>query len=162
MWTKLSYFILKFRLPLLLVLAGVTAYMAYMAQFVKWSFDLANIVPDSDSEMIYFKNFKKTFGEDGNILAIGIKDSSIYEVENFKGLKRLSDELAKLDGVNSVLGITEFQKLLKNKKEKKFDLVPIFDTIPDNQQALDSLLEKAMNVKFYTKSCSTCNVISTI
>jgi hypothetical protein len=31
--------------------------------------------------MIVFKDFKKEFGEDGNILAVGILDSSIYQVK---------------------------------------------------------------------------------
>lgn len=150
MWIKLSQFILKFRLPLMLVLVAITAFMAYQAQFIKWSFDLANVVPANDSEMVYFKEFKKTFGEDGNILAIGINDSSIYQVENFRRLKYLSEEISKLNGVNSILSLTEFKKLLKNKKEKKFELVPVFETIPETQEELDVLLLKASNIKFYS------------
>ena len=150
MWAKLSRFILKFRLPLILVLVGLTAYMAYQAQFIKWSFDLANIVPDHDAEMVYFKEFKKTFGEDGNILAIGIRDSSIYEVENFRKLKFLSEELNKLEGVTTVLSLTEFKKLLKNKEKKKFELVPVFDQIPETQKELDVLLETASKIQFYS------------
>ena len=84
MWYKLSQIILKYRLLLILALFGITGFMAYKAQFVKWSFSLANIVPKTDPEMVYFKAFKKEFGEDGNILAIGIKDSMVYQEDNFR------------------------------------------------------------------------------
>lgn len=134
-----------------MVLLGiVTAFMAYQAQFVKWSFDLANIVPDSDPEMIYFKDFKKTFGEDGNILAIGVKDSSVYETQNFRRLTYLTNELEKLDGVNNVLSLTNLQKLVKDKEAKRFRLEPIFEETPDSQETLDSLLAEAMDLKFYS------------
>lgn len=152
MWNKLSYFIIKFRLLLLIVLAAITGYMAYQAQFIKWSFDFAftNVIPDDDPEMAYFQSFKENFGEDSNILAIGIKDSAIYEIENFRKLKYLSEEIAKLNGINSVLSITELKKFQKNKKEKKFDLIPIFESIPDTQKELDSLLQIVMNIKLYS------------
>lgn len=134
----------------MILLGLVTAFMGYQAQFVKWSFDLANIVPDSDPEMIYFKEFKKTFGEDGNILAIGIKDSTVYEKTNFRRLKYLTDELTKLNGVNNVLSLSNLQKLVKDTKAKRFRLEPIFDEIPDDQDKLDKMLAEAMALRFYS------------
>ena len=41
------------------------------------------IRPDTDEDMIYYNSFKKTFGEDGNVFAIGLKDSSIFVLDKF-------------------------------------------------------------------------------
>ncbi|MEQ9008011.1 MAG: hypothetical protein RLP12_09020, partial [Ekhidna sp.] len=68
----------------MVLLALVTVFMGYQSQNIKWSYDLANIVPEKDPDMVYFRQFRKTFGEDGNIMALGVQDSAIYELETFK------------------------------------------------------------------------------
>ncbi|MFT7032471.1 MAG: putative RND superfamily exporter protein [Cyclobacteriaceae bacterium] len=156
MWSKLSQFILKSRLLLLLILAVITAFMGYHAQFVKSSFNLANIVPDDDPEMIHFKEFKRMFGEDGNTMAIGLKDSSIYEKENFRKLSYLTSELEKISGVSHVMGLTNLEMLIKStiKKngvnEKGFKLEKIFKDHPETNAELDSLLQEALKLRVYS------------
>ncbi len=36
-------------------------------RFVEYNYSFAKTVPDTDEDMIYYQNFRKTFGEDGNI-----------------------------------------------------------------------------------------------
>jgi len=134
---------------LMILLGIITVFMAYQAQSIKWSYSLSNIVPDSDEEMIYFREFKKTYGEDGNVLVLALQDSSIYEVEHFANLSRLVKELEKLDGVEGVLGLPNLQAITKNNKERKFDLKPIFEEIPTQQADLDSLLKVANDQLLY-------------
>ena len=86
MWNKLAHIILKHRILLITMLVLMTAFMGYHARSIKFSFSLAEIVPPTDPEMAYFKEFKETFGEDGNIMAIGVKDSAIYKLERFRQL----------------------------------------------------------------------------
>lgn len=150
MWTKIAYIIIKFRLILIILLALITAFMAYKSREIEWSFDFAKTVPEHDPEMIYFENFKKTFGEDGNIFAIGILDSAIYTVENFKRFKYLNDELATLTGVNDVLSLPRIQYLVRNKAEKKFEMQSFFGALPEDQKKLDSLLNKANDLKYWS------------
>jgi len=149
MWTKLSYIIIKYRLFLLIALGIVTVFMAHHARQVKWSYDLANVVPQDDPEMVSFQEFKDLFGEDANIIAIGIKDSAIYDVENFRKLKYLSDELTTINGVNDILSVPSIQRLVKDTKNKKFNLESIFVELPEDQKTFDSLLSLALDQKFY-------------
>ncbi|HHP7240349.1 MAG TPA: RND family transporter [Cyclobacteriaceae bacterium] len=150
MWTFLARNILKFRLPLLILLLIITGYMGYQAQFVEYSFDLANIVPEDDPEMVYFKHFKETFGEDGNIMAIGLRDSSLYEYENFRKFKYLTDEIQRLKGINEVLALSNIKSLKKNTEEQRFEIEEVFKDVPSDQEALDSLLAFSNNLKFYS------------
>ncbi|MCP4456509.1 MAG: MMPL family transporter [Cytophagales bacterium] len=154
MWNSLAHIILKYRLLLVILLGIITVFMAYQAQFIKWSYSLQNIVPDSNKEMIYFKNFKKTYGEDGNVLVLAFQDSSVYQVENFRNLSYLVRELEKLDGVDAVLGLPNLQILSKNTQEKKFDFKPLFGDIPSEQTALDSLLQIARDQRLYSGQLS--------
>lgn len=150
MWTRLAHIILTFRLPLLILLVLLTAFFGYQARKVEWSFDLAKTVPDTDPDMVYFQEFKQLFGEDGNMLAIGIRDSAIYKVENFQKLKYLSDELGRIDNITNVLSLPSLQHLVKNEEKRRLEMQPFFTTIPDTQAGLDSMLVEANKIKVYS------------
>lgn len=150
MWSKLAHTILRFRVTLMVLLALVTVFMGYQSQNIKWSYDLANIVPEKDPDMVYFRQFRKTFGEDGNIMALGVQDSAIYELETFKKFSKLTFDLEAKEGIRNVLGLPNLQKLEKNTQKRAFELRPVFENIPDNQEELDSLLRGAASLQFYS------------
>lgn len=150
MWTRLANIILKYRISLMIILGVITIYMGYQAQYIQWSYDMANIVPEDDPDQEYFRQFKQTFGEDGNILALGFKDSAIYQSDNFKKMKYLTRELESINGVKDVLGLANLKMLEKNNEKKRFELVPVFPEIPENQSKLDTMLAFAKNLKFYS------------
>lgn len=150
MWIRLARFIIRYRLPLMILLALITAFMVYQGQGLKLSYEYARAVPDTDPEMIFYQQFKQQFGEDANLMAIGVSDSSLYQVDNFRRFKYLNDEIAKLPGVKYVLGMPNMQKLVKDTEGRDFNLEPVFQRIPDTQAELDSLLTKARELKFYS------------
>ncbi len=124
--------------------------MGYQASNIKWSYNLANIVPPDDPDMVYFKQFRETFGEDGNIMALGVQDSSIYKLEQFRKFSTLVTDLQNKEGIKNVLGLPNLQKLEKNNEKRAFELKPVFESIPEDQQTLDSLLKGAASLKFYS------------
>ncbi|MDH5475241.1 MAG: efflux RND transporter permease subunit [Cyclobacteriaceae bacterium] len=150
MWTKLAHFIIKFRLLLVIILAAITIFMAYMARDVTMSYSLFKAVPDDDPDALFYKNFRSEFGEDGNIVAIAIYDSAIYELNHFNRYKQLSEEIKAIEGVINVISLPLLHRLSKNQDAQKFDLEAIFNDISKNQQDLDSLLQVAQNQKFYS------------
>ncbi|MFC2125811.1 RND family transporter [Bacteroidota bacterium] len=150
MWTKLTHIVLKNRVGLMVILAVITVFMAYKGKDMEWSYELAKTVPSNDPDMIQFMEFKEQFGEDGNLVAIGISDSAVYTTENFYRLSLLSDELSKLRGVNEVLSLPRLYRLEKNTQKKKFELKKIFEEIPENQEDLDALLKLARDQMFYS------------
>ncbi|MDE0470461.1 MAG: MMPL family transporter, partial [Ekhidna sp.] len=150
MWSGLAYIILRFRITLMVILAAVTAFMGYQSTNIKWSYNLANIVPEKDPDMVYFKQFREVFGEDGNIMALGLQDSSVYELENFARYSRLISKLGAKAEIRTILGIPNLQKLEKNNQKKAFELKPVFEKIPETQEVLDSLLAGVVSLKFYS------------
>jgi uncharacterized protein len=134
----------------MVILAVITVFMGYQSQFIKWSFDLANIVPEKDPDMVYFRQFRETFGEDGNIMALGLEDSAVYKLDNFIKFQKLTKDLENLEGIKTVLGLPNLQKLEKNNQKRIFELQPIFDKTPEDQTTLDSLLTGAASLKFYS------------
>jgi predicted RND superfamily exporter protein len=149
MWTELAHIVLKYRLSLIIILAVITAFMGYMAKDVEYSYNLATVVPKSDEDMQFFQDFRERFGEDGNVVAIGLNDSAIYQTDNFRRFKYWSEELTSIEGVKQVISLPLLQILRKDAGRKKFDLEPLFEEIPEDQATLDSLLHIAVQQRFY-------------
>ncbi|QNL21694.1 MMPL family transporter [Hyphobacterium sp. CCMP332] len=149
MWTSLAHIIIKYRYALLASILVVTIFMANQARKIELTYDFAQIVPDDDPDMIYLREFKKTFGEDGTVMAIGLKDESIFEKDKFIKLQYLDKALSQIEGVDKVLSIASILNVSKNTAEKKFEYLPVFTKTPDSQEELDSLLAIAGNIKFY-------------
>lgn len=149
MWTFFSHAIIKYRVVLLIVIGALTAWMGYHARQVELGYDFAKFVPNDDPDMVYFKAFKTEFGEDANLIALGLKDKSIYTSKNLQKLKYLTDELSKLEGVREVLSLTKAQNIFRNDEKERFDIQPLFQSIPEDQSQTDSLLRIVKNLKFY-------------
>jgi len=151
MWTQLAHNVIKFRLPLIIILAMVTAYMGYRAKDIEMDYDLAQMVPETDQDFIALNKFKELFGDDGNILAIGIEDSALYTPEKFEKFSYLTKAVAQINGVNNVLSIANLKKLQKNVDSQRFDLVPVSEILPKSQDELDSLLNTIKDQRFFAE-----------
>ena len=132
------------------VLVLITAFMGYQARKTEMSYQLIKAVPADDPDAIYLDKFKQLFGEDGNIVAIGVKDSAVFEAANFAEYKKLSEKIRDINGVHNVISLPLLQRLSKDTVNTKFDLETIFKSIPTEQSKLDSLLQVAKDQKFYS------------
>ena len=149
MWSSLAHFIIKFRLWLMLLVAAITVFMAYQIPQLTLSYDYVAAVPPSDPAMKYYRQFRQQFGEDANLLVVGVRDSALYEATTFRRFKYLSDAIGKLDGVNYVVSLPTLSQLVKDTEAKRFDVRPVFPRIPPQQATLDSLLQVVNNILFY-------------
>jgi predicted RND superfamily exporter protein len=124
MWTKVAQLIIRYRLPLMILIAIITAIMGFYASRVEMSYDPNRTVPMDDPDMVVLTKFRKQFGEDGNIIAVGMKDSSIYSLKNFNAFRELTQTVRKLEGVNEVISIPALRMILKDTANAKFSNLP--------------------------------------
>jgi len=151
MWNKLADRIIKYRLLLSIVIGLITIVMAYYAAKVEMSYEFARLVPPDDPDMIYHDQFKAQFGEDANLIAVGMQDSAVYKLENFKAFRELNKEIKKISGVTQVLSLPVLKLIQKDTINAKFYLADIFNDSISSQAQLDSLLNVAMNQKVYSE-----------
>lgn len=151
MWTKLAHIVIKFRLILIIGVGLVTIFMADQLQHLELSYDFAKVVPANDSDLLYFKKFTETFGEDGNLMVVGVMDSTVYEPLNFKRFKFMSDYIENIPGVIGLVSLTNLNRLEKDEVNKTFTTVPIFTNIPSDQVQLDSLLNIALQQRVFSE-----------
>jgi len=149
MWTTIARLIIKNRIFLLIFLLVATAFMGYQIRNLEMSYDYTAVVPADDPEMVYFRQFKQTFGEDANIIAIGLQDSAVYQVQNFTHLHTFTQSLADLEGIVSVTALPRLQYLAKDTLRKKLYAEKIFRQVPTSQAGLDSTLRFVNQLQFY-------------
>ena len=149
MWSNLAEGIIRFRLPLMIVIVVITVIMGFYAARVEMSYDFGWSVPPNDPDMVFLTRFRQQFGEDGNIVAVGLQDSAVYKLQNFQQFRRLSMDLREIDGVNEVLSLPRMKIILKDTTHQRFYLSPLFPDTIRTQWELDSLLGEARKQKFY-------------
>ena len=148
-WTALSRWILRFRLPILLVIAGITVVMGYYASKAEMTYTMAQILPTDDPEFIAYQDFNKKFGQDANIMVIGFETDSLFELPVFRDWMNTGQELRKIEAVKSVLSVAGIYNLTRNDSTQKFDVAPLVSRVPQTQAEVDSLKEAILSLPFY-------------
>lgn len=150
MWNKVAEAIIQYRLYFIVLIGLITIVMGYYATKVEMSYDFARTVPPEDPDMVYFNKFKEQFGEDGNLIAVGMQDSGVYQYENFNSYRELAEEIKKINGVTEVISLPVLKMILKDTANVKFYLTDIFPKRLSSQPELDSLLAVALNQRIYS------------
>ena len=175
MWFKFSRIILRNRLIILILLGIATAFMGYRTQFVSMSYQLAQMLPKSDSTHIAYQDFKNKFGKDGSIVVVGIDNESLFQLDNFNAWYDLTHDIKNIavdfnikgkdtivNGVTEALSLANCYTLIKNKKEKRFDFEQIVKHKPRTQIELDSLKEVLYDHPFYDGYLFTDSTATTL
>lgn len=149
MWKYIVRLILRQRILVLVILGLTTVFMAYQASQIKMSYQMAQMLPDDDSTVVKYNQFKEIFGQDGSVLYLGIKDSLIDQLDHFELWYDLTNDLKEIEGVEATLSLAKVFELKKDDSLKRFVINPIFTTKPQSQEELDSLFKRVYNLPFY-------------
>lgn len=149
MWNNIAALIIRYRILLIGLICIVTMVMGYYATKVQMSYDFARTVPPKDPDMVMLKEFRDQFGEDGNVIAIGFKDSAIYHLKNFEAYRTFARTVKQISGVSEVIALPVLKMILKDAKNARFYLTNIFPETIRNEAEFDSLLGIARDQEFY-------------
>jgi len=133
-WSTTARFILRNRFFILFVIAGITVALAMQWKNMRFSTTEANLLPDEHEINLEYKTFIEKFGEEGNLIILGIKDSTLFEPENFKAWTQLAKKLNGYDEVDFTISIGDLKQLEKRKDTTAFKLVPLInDSVLTNE-----------------------------
>lgn len=149
MWKQLARFVLKNRLILLCVLMLTTVWMGYYASQVKLSYEFSRAIPTDNPKYLEYLSFKKTFGEDGNLLVIGVQSKDFFSVKQFSAYQQLHNSVKQVKCVEEVLSVPGSVMLEKDTVEQKLFPKKIFDESYIDQRVLDSAKDNFLNLPFY-------------
>lgn len=149
MWIKVSRIILRNKFLLLSVLAAITVFLGYHARKVEMSYEYASLLPKKDQACKDYRKFVEVFGEEGNLIIIGIRDSNFFDIDHFREWQKLCNELSVVEGVENLLSVTNTYNLKKNTKERRFEIEQVFPDTISSQEELDRYAEKFRSLPFY-------------
>ncbi len=149
MWQRLAGFVLKFRLPLLVILLLSTAVMTYFASKVELSYEPNKSIPLDNLKYQDYLRFKGQFGEDGNMIVIGVQTDSFFQKDFFRDYVQLNEDMKKVEFVENVLSVPFAINLVKNDSTRKLSAEPLFKGHLEQQAVLDSLAGALENLPFY-------------
>lgn len=149
MWKYFSGILLRNKAFFAAVVLLITAFMGYETSKIELSYDFAQILPNNDSTFIEYQNFKKQFGEDGNVMVIGFEDKNLFEYEKFKDWHELSKKIKNIQGIKDLMSVPTVYKFIKNDSLEKFEFVPLIKNPLKNQQDVDSIKSEFLNLPFY-------------
>lgn len=149
MWQALGRFILRYRILLLFILLGITAFMAYHASRVQLSYDFARAIPINNPKYKAYQEFKKKFGEDGNLLVIGIQTPDLFKQKIFNAYASLQKELKIIRGVDDIISVPSAINLVKIPETEQLKADTIFPDRELSQAEIDSASSIFLNLPFY-------------
>jgi predicted RND superfamily exporter protein len=149
MWQSLGQFILKYRFPLLVMLAAVTSFMVYHARKVELGYEFLRAIPTDHPKYRAYQEFRKKFGEDGNLLVIGIQTDKLFEQKIFNDYILLHSDLRKISGVEDIICIPSAVELVKDSVTEKLKAQTIFPNAVLTQAEIDSSKSIFFNLPFY-------------
>jgi len=149
MWQTIARIILRNRIAILIAIGVITVAMGFMATQVKIRYDFAALLPATDSTLINYKAFKQQFGEDGDVLVIGLEQPELFTEKRYKAWYELGKEIGNLEGIDEVLSAARCYHLVRNDSLKRFDFKRLSNRLPASQAELDSIKQQIIDLKFY-------------
>jgi len=149
MWRFLARIILRYRVLLLLIVTGITAFMAYKAKDIEITYNFAKLLPDSDSASIDYEYYKSKFGQDGAVLVIGSDITPLKKLNAFNAWYDLGEKIKHTAGIDTVVSVARLQEIILNDSLGKFQMKQVLEEKPTTQQELDGLWKKIESLKFY-------------
>lgn len=148
-WLRLGRFVLKYRIFLLLLLAAVTAFMFYYASKVQLSNEFARAIPINHPKYKIYQDFRKKFGDDGNLLVIGVQTNNFFEQNLFNSYATLDQNLKQTKGIEDVISVSSAITLVKLDSGEKLKADTIFPRKSLTQAEIDSSKKIFLNLPFY-------------
>ncbi len=149
MWRKTGQFILSYRWPLLILLVLATAVMGWLASKVELSYEFSRAIPADHPANKTYQAFRQKYGQDGNMLVIGIQTDKLFTTSVYNPYSELHRSLKKVNGVTDIISIPSAVNLVKDPVTERLNAQPIFPEGAVDQPTLDSVSSTFLGLPFY-------------
>ena len=143
-WDIFARLILRNRIFFLVFIFISTLLLSTQWKNLKFSYSEANLMPKDHPFNLAYDNFVNVFGEEGNLLIIAVKDSSLFKKNNFNSWIELSQSFKNKKEVNNVIHVGNIPIISKDKIKKEFTV----DSILNNSFKSDYKVQEFKNILF--------------
>ncbi|GAA0735612.1 efflux RND transporter permease subunit [Gaetbulibacter jejuensis] len=138
-WEVVARVILRNKIAILIAIILATIFFSYQWKYMRFTYTEANLLPDDHEVNVTYNEFLDIFGEEGNLIVLGVKDSTLFSVEKLNAWNQLSEDFKAYDEVETVVSIKDLQKLVKNNDAQKFELEPFIKDSIHSLAQIDTL-----------------------
>lgn len=149
MWKFFAKIVLRFRLLWLILLVGTTIFMVYKARELKMAYNFAKIIPATDPNYIKYTEFRTIFGEDGNVMVLGVSDDRIFQLDFFNDWFQLGNDIKKVGGITEIISIPHAYNLVKDTATRSFKPMQLVNKDLNTQEEVDSIKNVFLSLPFY-------------
>lgn len=143
-WDIFARLILRNRIFFLVFIFISTLLLSTQWKNLKFSYSEANLMPKDHPFNLAYDNFVNVFGEEGNLLIIAVKDSSLFKKNNFNSWIELSQSFKNKKEVNNVIHVGNIPIISKDKIKKEFTV----DSILNNSFKSNYKVQEFKNILF--------------
>ena len=144
-WEFIARLILTNRIKILVAIIAITIFLGFQWRNLGMTYTEANLLPKKHIVNQQYDDFLSKFGEEGNLIVIGFKDSTFFTPKAFAAWNELMTGLKNANEVELVVSLNDLKKLQKDTLAEKFQLVPLID---QNQIVNASYLKNIKNELF--------------
>ena len=144
-WEGVASIILRNRIIILVIILGITVFLGMQWNNMRFTYTEANLLPDDHEINLEYNDFLDKFGEEGNLIVIGVKDSTLFSVDKLNAWNKLSDTLKTFKEVETVISIRDLQKLIRDDKNKRFKLEPFIKDSLSSIKQIEILQDELFN-----------------
>lgn len=149
-WNSIARIILRNRELILGAIILMTIGLASQWKYMTFTHSEANLLPDNHPVNEEYNEFLKQFGEEGNLIILGIPANYLKNYQDFNEWNKLADTLQSFDEVELVLSTANLPILEKTKDNTKFTIKPLRNKSFESQAELNEFKNELFtNLPFY-------------
>jgi len=124
-WELVARVVLRNRILMLSIISAITILLALQWKNIQFTYTEANLLPADNIVNIEYNAFLEKFGEEGNLIIIGVKDSTFFTPKAYAAWSKMMISLKSSPEVDLVISLNDLKTLQKNDSLQRFELVPL-------------------------------------
>ncbi len=141
-WVFVARLVLRNRYIFLSIFIGITIFLALQWKYIRMTYSEANMLPKDSPISKEYDKFLSMFGEEGNLIVIGVEADKITQAGGFNRWNMLARDLQKFPQVEGVLSLNTIKELYKDTIHERFATRNFFPQEVSTQGEVDSLFPK--------------------
>jgi len=149
-WDNVARLILRNRIGILIAVILITIGLSTQWKNLQFTHTEANLLPDDHPVNLEYNQFLEQFGEEGNLIILGIKDAELNTYQKLNAWNQLADSIATFPEVDLVLSTSNLPELVKSEDGLTFEIQNLVKgPIKSNEELAAIKKELYSNLPFY-------------
>lgn len=126
-WENVAHLVLRNRIIILISIGVLTFFLGLQWKNVGMTYNEANLLPKNHVVNQQYTRFLNTFGEEGNLVVIGVKNNTFFTPKAYQAWTVLMRTLQSQNEIELVVSLNDLKKLQKNEVKQTFEMINLID-----------------------------------